>query len=212
MTPGTINKIRFTAQSTAGAASDSCVIVVYASQLANMQIEPDSLELESGDVFQFTAQGFDSSGSDCLISAVWNASSGHIDQTGLYAASGDTGQVWVTATDKYTQIAAAAQVYVRSKTGVSRKEFLPGQFSLEQNYPNPFNPVTTIVFNVKEPAHVTLKVYDVGGREVTVLTDKKYLQGRYQAEFDGGQFASGVYFYKITMGDFARTRKMLLIK
>lgn len=97
---------------------------------------------------------------------------------------------------------------------------IPSKYSLSQNYPNPFNPTTKIKFdvpalsfsNVSIGNPVTLKVYDVMGREVQTLVNESLKPGTYEASFDGSQFTSGVYFYKITAGDFSQTKKMLLIK
>ncbi|TAK56769.1 MAG: T9SS type A sorting domain-containing protein, partial [Bacteroidetes bacterium] len=98
----------------------------------------------------------------------------------------------------------------------------PTQFSLEQNYPNPFNPVTTISFDLIEPAKVTLKIYNVVGQEVATLFNNEDLgYGRQFVQFDGGDLASGVYFYKLeaTATDdkgvrslFTNIKKMLLVK
>jgi 1,4-alpha-glucan branching enzyme len=85
-------------------------------------------------------------------------------------------------------------------------------YHLEQNYPNPFNPVTVINYAVPERASVTLKVYDLIGREVAVLVDEELQKGHYQAEFDGSFLSSGIYFYRLQSGLFTSTRKMMLIK
>ncbi|HEY5534276.1 MAG TPA: T9SS type A sorting domain-containing protein [Ignavibacteria bacterium] len=98
---------------------------------------------------------------------------------------------------------------------------IPSGYSLSQNYPNPFNPTTKIKFdvapslsfpNVSIGNPVTLKVYDVMGREVQTLVNEKLQPGTYETSFDGSQFSSGVYFYKLQTGDFSETKKMLMIK
>ncbi len=83
---------------------------------------------------------------------------------------------------------------------------------LIQNYPNPFNPVTTIRYRVATPSYITLKVYDVIGREVTTLADGYHGRGIHQVQFDGANLASGVYFYRLVTPDRVETRKMLLTK
>lgn len=88
----------------------------------------------------------------------------------------------------------------------------PDKFSLSQNYPNPFNPVTKIEFGISKPGFVSLKVYDVLGNEVKSLVNENKPEGRYEAEFDGNSFSSGVYFYRLSAGDFVETRSMLLVK
>ncbi len=97
---------------------------------------------------------------------------------------------------------------------------VPSQFTLSQNYPNPFNPVTKIKFNVPVNSDVKLTVYDAMGREVTTLVDQKLNSGVYEASWDGSNFSSGIYFYKLTSGystsgngnNFAETKKMILLK
>jgi photosystem II stability/assembly factor-like uncharacterized protein len=95
---------------------------------------------------------------------------------------------------------------------VDRLPEIPGTFSLRQNYPNPFNPVTTIEYDITKRAHVSLTVYDLLGRKIEVLVDKKQEAGTYRVRFDGSQHSSGVYFYQLTTGGFVRTKEMALLK
>ncbi len=74
---------------------------------------------------------------------------------------------------------------------------LPGRFTLGQNYPNPSNPRTTITFEIGASSTVSLKVYDLLGREIATLVDGEMLPGTYAREFDGGNLASGVYYYRL---------------
>ncbi|MBL8016257.1 MAG: T9SS type A sorting domain-containing protein [Ignavibacteria bacterium] len=89
---------------------------------------------------------------------------------------------------------------------------LPLVYSLGQNYPNPFNPATVIKFSVPEASQVTMKVYDVLGKELFVLVNSKMQSGSYEVSFNASQLPSGVYFYKMEAGSFSETRKMMLIK
>ncbi len=88
----------------------------------------------------------------------------------------------------------------------------PGSFLLEQNYPNPFNPSTVIGYQLSAVSHVTLKVYDVLGREVATLVDEVQKMGSYEVEFDGSRLPSGVYFYRLQAGTYSRTKKLVLLK
>jgi len=89
----------------------------------------------------------------------------------------------------------------------------PTQFALEQNYPNPFNPSTVISYQLPVAAgHVSLKVYDILGREVATLVNEQKAPGNYEVKFDGSKLASGVYIYRIEAGKFSDTKKLLLIK
>jgi len=85
-------------------------------------------------------------------------------------------------------------------------------YSLEQNYPNPFNPSTTISYSIPEESLVSLKIYDVMGREVVELVSGRQTAGSYKVEFDASSLASGTYFYKLTAGDFISVKKMVLLK
>ena len=88
----------------------------------------------------------------------------------------------------------------------------PTVYELYQNYPNPFNPSTKIKFDIPKSGFVSLKIYDITGREVSTLVNSELATGRYEFEWNGGQFASGVYFFRITAGDFVKVQKMMLIK
>jgi hypothetical protein len=88
----------------------------------------------------------------------------------------------------------------------------PDKFELAQNYPNPFNPVTTINYQLPVSGHVTLKVFDALGKEVSTLVNETKTGGRYSIEFDGSQLSSGVYFYELRSGNFVSVKKLLLMK
>ena len=89
---------------------------------------------------------------------------------------------------------------------------IPAEFSLNQNYPNPFNPTTVITFDVSEEGVVALKVFDVTGREVSSLLNKRLSAGSYKVTFDGSKLGSGVYFYLLQNAGLVQTKKMILIK
>jgi hypothetical protein len=92
----------------------------------------------------------------------------------------------------------------------------PKQFLLQQNYPNPFNPSTVISYQLPAAGEVTLKVYDVLGREVVTLVNEYKNVGNYEVEFKSTvgsrQLANGVYFYRLQVGDYVETKKMILLK
>jgi photosystem II stability/assembly factor-like uncharacterized protein len=106
-------------------------------------------------------------------------------------------------------------------TGIENQNYeLLNEFSLEQNYPNPFNPATKIKFTIpsvtlkqaQDGSKVLLKIYDVLGKEVSIIINEEKPAGTYEVSFNGEGFASGVYFYKLTAGGYSETKKMLLIK
>ena len=89
---------------------------------------------------------------------------------------------------------------------------LPKSFGLLQNYPNPFNPTTFIQYQLPKDTRVTLKIYDILGREVATLVDGRQTAGYHEVEFDGSRFASGVYFYRLTTPTYSKVQKMILMK
>lgn len=88
----------------------------------------------------------------------------------------------------------------------------PVTADMSQNYPNPFNPVTKIDYNIPNDGKVQLKVYDITGREVYTLVNEVKPAGYYTVDFDASSLASGVYFYKISSGDFVKVKRMLIVK
>lgn len=99
-------------------------------------------------------------------------------------------------------------------SGVVQEKNIPAAFQLLQNYPNPFNPETTIRFQLSELSFVTLKVYDVLGREVVTLVNEFRQPGIHNTTFNINNYSlpSGTYFYRLTAGDFYSTQKMVLLK
>jgi hypothetical protein len=114
---------------------------------------------------------------------------------------------------------------VRQNGGISKLNYIigiqpvnniiPKNFSLSHNYPNPFNPSTKIRFEIpaeQREHEVKLFVYDITGRTAAELINCRLQPGTYETEFDGSYLASGIYFYRLTAGEFNSTKKMLLIK
>ena len=97
-------------------------------------------------------------------------------------------------------------------TGLETKKIFPENFSLSQNYPNPFNPVTKIKYSVPFSTFISLKVYNLLGQEVATLFEGEQKAGTHTVLFDGSGLASGVYYYRLETNDFAKTRKLLLLK
>lgn len=89
---------------------------------------------------------------------------------------------------------------------------IPNLFTLSQNYPNPFNPYTKIQYSVPTFCKVSLKIFDVLGREVEILIDEEKKPGVYTVEFNANKLASGVYFYQLRAPNFVSTKKLLLLK
>jgi hypothetical protein len=97
--------------------------------------------------------------------------------------------------------------------GIAENGNSAGEFMLNQNYPNPFNPTTVISYQLTINSNVELIVYDIMGKEVTVLVGQKQNPGTYQTDFSGNAYSSGVYFYSLIIGGvLAGVKKMILLK
>lgn len=95
---------------------------------------------------------------------------------------------------------------------ISGNDPIPSKFDLAQNYPNPFNPSTVIKFSIPVTGIVKLAIYDITGREVSTLVNEVKQAGNFLVEFNASNLSSGVYFYKLTSGDFTSIKKMMLVK
>ncbi len=114
-------------------------------------------------------------------------------------------------------IYAVNGIYVLSSlsiviTSVEANEGFPKESHLSQNYPNPFNPTTTIQYDLPVAGFVTLKVFDVLGREVAVLVQENQKAGRYNVTFNAEGLPSGVYLYRLQAGEFVETKKLILLR
>ncbi|MDP1677171.1 MAG: phosphodiester glycosidase family protein [Bacteroidota bacterium] len=97
-------------------------------------------------------------------------------------------------------------------TNMNGDYFSPLNFVLQQNYPNPFNPITTIQFQIATAAHTRLKIYDILGREISTLLDQDINAGPHKFRWDSSKISSGVYFYRLSSGNFVDTKKMIVAK
>ena len=127
----------------------------------------------------------------------------------FYDAGGDAGVVYVGMDGANNRL-----YYDRlsAVSGIQNGNGIANTYELKQNYPNPFNPSTKINFSIPKDAFTTLKVYDIVGREVATLVSQRLTGGNYDVEFNGSNFASGVYFYQLVSNDFVSVKKMILTK
>jgi hypothetical protein len=138
------------------------------------------------------------------------------DYTNISAVNGHIRPIWTgTNNTIYTAIVDTFYTIGINKIG----EKIPTSCDLMQNYPNPFNPNTDIRFQIKDSKFVTLKVYDVLGKEIETLVDEKLQAGVYEVPFYSNEIASGIYFYKLTVvdplgrtGDYTAVKRMVMIK
>lgn len=125
--------------------------------------------------------------------------SGNVYVTGYSIVNGNNTD-YITV--KYSQSVGIQQISTE----------VPEHFQLKQNYPNPFNPVTKLEFGISDLGFVSLKVYDIQGREVTTLVNEQLKPGTYEVDFNGNSFTSGMYFYRLVSEEFIETKKMILTK
>lgn len=97
-------------------------------------------------------------------------------------------------------------------TRIENDDIAPAVFTLEQNFPNPFNPATTIRYSLPSAEHVQLVIYDLTGRRVKTLINKRQNAGSYRVNFNAGRLSSGVYYYRLEAGEFRQVRRMMLLK
>ncbi|MBU2493587.1 MAG: T9SS type A sorting domain-containing protein [Bacteroidetes bacterium] len=112
----------------------------------------------------------------------------------------------------YSFKASSTRTGVVSVEAADNQNVLPVEYNLYQNYPNPFNPETSIQFDIPESGFVTLKIYDILGKEIKTLVNNNLNPGIHNVKFDGTGISSGMYIYKLTASNFTSIKKMLLIK
>jgi len=97
-------------------------------------------------------------------------------------------------------------------THVENPGTIPNEFTLYQNYPNPFNPTTVISYQLPVSSNVSIKVYDLLGREVSTLVEEYKQAGKYQINFNADGLSSGVYYYQLKTGNFIQTKKLIFLR
>jgi hypothetical protein len=168
--------------------------------------------LGSGANSDYATIRYNSSGAE-EWTAIYNGPGNNYDMASSIAVDG-SGKVYVTgqstgsgpgedyATIKYSQVIGIKPI----------SSEIPAGYRLYQNYPNPFNPTTKIRFAIPKSTFTKLVVYDVLGMEIETIVSEQLTAGTYEAEWDAGNYPSGLYFYKSTAGNYAETRKMILVK
>ncbi len=135
--------------------------------------------------------------------------------TGLPSSSGHVN--YLAATDSNLYAGFSGTVWKRPLSEIVTSVTppsgsIPKTFLLSQNYPNPFNPSTVISYRLPFSSHVTLKIYDVLGRQIKTLVDEKQISGNHSVTFNAATLPSGVYFYRLQAGTFSQTKKLVLLK
>jgi hypothetical protein len=132
-----------------------------------------------------------------------------VSPNGIITACGSVVNLFNNATN-VDVITVRLTGHVTGVNGASSE--IPEGFSLSQNYPNPFNPSTKISFSIPKSSFVKMAVYDVTGKEVEILVNENVNAGTFEVDFNASKLTSGVYFCKITAGDFTDVKKMILTK
>jgi hypothetical protein len=157
-----------------------------------------------------------------IVKDVFSTSGGQVESAN-YLLDYSTGQVAVGRSVGTAHIETGGfwgwGIWVPDTTAVEERlpQHVPSSYVLFQNYPNPFNPETRIGYQLPEAGHVCLVVFNVTGQEVCRLVDGDQTPGEYLVTWDGRDglgrpVASGIYFYRLTCGEFQQVRKMLLLK
>ncbi len=113
---------------------------------------------------------------------------------------------------QFTILGNVKELLAMKATSVTNNEIFPARFLLEQNFPNPFNPSTVISYQLPADSFVSLKVYDINGREIAALVNEEQPAGKYSVQFSASNLAGGVYFYRLTAGNFSQTKKFIVLK
>ncbi len=128
-----------------------------------------------------------------------------------YSSVKNISEFWASTFDRYSFVNFVVDKLV-GVDELAERERSPSTFALGQNYPNPFNPETSFEFRVPSSEFVSLKIFDLLGREVSVLVSEKKSAGEYRVTWDASGFSSGVYLYRLQAGGFVETKRMLLLR
>ncbi len=218
----------------AGCGSTSAAKVLITGQNCSAQFYQHGFAIENGKRYRVKFQAWSSRGEDMdlavLPHSAWTPNIG----LGLRVNLGTTPctnyqydfRATATTTDArlrfmFNYLSTTGYWYMFDNVSIERllpKEgeieelSVPTAYALDQNYPNPFNPTTNISFALPNDGMVTLKVFDVLGREVKSLVNEVRVAGSYSEIFDAANLASGMYFYKLESGNFVQTKKMLVLQ
>ena len=220
--PLQILAVYFRNDSTIWSYSNDTINVMPSSPLQRFFIEPKVIEIFAGQnyspdykaVYKTFLSKISSNNSD-LKFTVANPNIVSINQGTNFIQGTSKGETSVIIS--YNGMADTLYVVVDDSVVTGIKEtkdikIMPKNFNLSQNYPNPFNPTTIINYSIPKTSLVTIKVYDILGREVKTLINEEKPSGNYSVQFSAGKLASGIYFYRMRAGSFIETKKLVFMK
>ncbi len=177
----------------------------------NLVLVSESISFSDQSSFSPTSWSWQLPGSNTPVSNLQNPVNISYISPGVYP-------VTLIATNSFGSdtLIRSCYITVQNETGITNTgNEIPGEFYLSQNYPNPFNPVTKIKFSIPGNADskvTSLKISDITGKDIEILVNEVLPTGVYEADWDGSNYSSGIYFYTIQNGSFKETKKMLMIK
>lgn len=190
----------------------------------NTNYQPDIVGRRNANIHYFAFNTIASTDSAHLVSVTSSGGTSHIFKMNsvslLSGTQGSKPGIRFASNDScYIVYSESGPINVWSSAGCSgaitnigNQNNIPNDYALKQNYPNPFNPTTSIQFSIPKNGLVKLVVYDILGKEVSTLVNEVKTAGNYIIDFNASNLTSGIYFYKITSGDFSSVKKMMLIK
>jgi len=184
----------------------SFAVVLHGTSAALTWEKNEENDLQYYAVYRSTTSNFTPSADNKIGVTATNA------YEDVSVVSGQTYYYKISAFDYSGNESGISKEVALQITDVNDKASLPKEFQLYQNYPNPFNPSTTISFDLPAASFVNLTLYDVLGKQVATLVDEFKNGGRYDIRFDAKQLSSGMYFYKISAGNFSQIKKFILMK
>ena len=181
-------------------------------EVKNFVFVPETLNISVGDtvVWQWI-EGTHTTTSDSTTGQnVWNEpiDAGHQVFRFVITAPGTHGYYCIP----HQGLGMVGTIVASPVNGVDDEVNQPEKFQLSQNYPNPFNPTTSIQYAISSRQFITLKVYNLLGKEIATLVNEEKSAGEYKVEFNGNNLPSGIYFYELKAGNITQTKKMMLLK
>ena len=181
-------------------------------EVKNFVFVPETLNISVGDtvVWQWI-EGTHTTTSDSTTGQnVWNEpiDAGHQVFRFVITAPGTHGYYCIP----HQGLGMVGTIVASPVNGVDDELNQPKKFQLSQNYPNPFNPTTNLQYAISSRQFITLKVYNLLGKEIATLVNEEKPAGEYKVEFIGNNLPSGIYFYELKAGNITQTKKMMLLK